>query len=62
MGTQAAAILLARGLGWTMFGLGFLLVVGRVVAVLLGPWIGPIGVAWGIGAAQVVFTLAMMRV
>ncbi len=57
---QSGAILLAKGAGWTVFRLSALLVVTRVAAVAAGPWIGPTGVAWGIGLAQVLFIGLML--
>lgn len=59
--SQAGALLLARGAGWALFRLSLFLVVGRIVAVLPGPWLGPFGVAWGIGVVQVVFAFLMLR-
>ncbi|MFJ7438104.1 oligosaccharide flippase family protein [Methylorubrum thiocyanatum] len=58
---QSGALLLAKGSGWTLFRLSLLLVVARVAAVLPGPWLGPFGVAWGIGVAQVLFAGLMLR-
>jgi PST family polysaccharide transporter len=59
--SQGGALLFARGEGWTVFRLLLLLVVARVAAVLPGPWLGPYGVAWGIGVAQVLFAGLMLR-
>ena len=58
---QSGALLLARGSGWTVFRLSLILVVARVAAVLPGPCLGPLGVAWGIGVAQVLFAGLMLR-
>lgn len=60
--TLSGAVLLARGAGWAIFWLLLFLVVGRTVAVLPGPWVGSVGVAWGIGLAQVVYTVLTLVV
>lgn len=57
---QGGAVLLARGAGWMVFHIAVVLVVARVAAVLAGPWIGPAGVAWGIGVAQVAYAALML--
>jgi O-antigen/teichoic acid export membrane protein len=54
------AVLVARNRGWLLFWMYTILAIGRVVAVGSGPWLGPIGVAVGIGATMVVFSLAMI--
>lgn len=58
---QSGALMLARGAGWALFRLSLFLVVARVAAVLPGPWLGPFGVAWGIGVAQILFAVLMLR-
>lgn len=56
---QCGAILLAKGRGgamfWTLSGLS----AGRLLAVVLGPWIGVEAVAYGVGAANVAYAIAM---
>ena len=52
--------LVARNRGWLLFWMTTILTIARVVAVGSGPWLGPIGVAMGIGAAIAVFSLAMI--
>ena len=56
---QSGAVLLAHGRGWLLFWLTVILTVGRVVAVCAGPWIGQIGVAYGIGLAEVTYAALM---
>lgn len=61
MVSQGGALMLAKGFGWTVFRLSVFLVVVRIGAVLLGPWIGPVGVAWGIGIAQILYAILMLH-
>jgi O-antigen/teichoic acid export membrane protein len=56
---QSGAVLLARGRGWLLFWLTMILAVGRVAAVCAGPWIGQVGVAYGIGLAEVIYAALM---
>jgi PST family polysaccharide transporter len=58
--TQAGAIMLARGRGWTLFGVSLILTAGRVAAVAGGPWLSQRGVAVGINAALALYSLAMV--
>jgi PST family polysaccharide transporter len=51
---QSGAVLLAKGRGWLLFWLATLVAILRNIAVALSPWIGQIGVAYGIGAAMVI--------
>lgn len=57
--TQCSAVLLARGrnrpLFWGMTGLS----AGRLLAVALGPWVGPTGIAWGIDVVGIAYAAAM---
>lgn len=57
---QCGAIMLANGrntaMFWTVTGLS----AGRVLAMALGPFWGAVGVAWGIGAANVGYAAAMV--
>ncbi|MDR3494226.1 MAG: oligosaccharide flippase family protein [Ancalomicrobiaceae bacterium] len=59
--SQSGAVLLARGRGWLLFWLSLVLTCGRVGAVAIGPWIGQVGVACGIGAVLTVFAMLMFR-
>lgn len=56
---QCGAIMLANGrsasLFWALTGLS----AGRILAVLIGPLAGPIGIAWGIDAANAAYAVAM---
>ena len=56
---QCGAILLADGKGATMFWTLSGLSLARLLAVLAAPWIGVSGVAWGVGAANAAYALAM---
>jgi O-antigen/teichoic acid export membrane protein len=56
---QSGAVFLAKGRGWLLFSLTLILTVARVCAVVAGPLIGQIGVAYGIGVAEVVYAVLM---
>lgn len=64
--TQCGAILLARGAGWTNFWLSVIQVCARVAAIPLGLWFGTVGIAWGIAAALLLYSvlapLTLMRI
>ena len=56
---QCGAILLAKGRSAALFWTLGALSAGRLAAVLAGPWIDVPGVAWGIGAANVLFAAGL---
>ena len=56
---QSGAIFLAKGRGWLLFWLTFILTAARVCAVFLGPLVGQIGVAYGIGVAEALYAVLM---
>lgn len=59
---QCGAVLMANGrsksLFWALTGLS----VGRVIAFALYPLAGPVGIAWGIDAANAAYALAMFSI
>ena len=57
---QCGAIMLANGRNAAMFWSVSGLSAGRVLAMVLGPFWGAVGVAWGIGAANVGYAIAMV--
>ena len=60
--SQGSAILLAGGRAGTVFWTLAILSLLRLLAVLAGPWIGVVGVACGVAAANVVFAILMVGV
>lgn len=64
--TQCGAVLLARGSGWTNFWLSVIQVCARIAAIPLGLWFGSVGIAWGIAAALLLYSvlapLALKRI
>ncbi|MCJ2012612.1 oligosaccharide flippase family protein [Methylobacterium sp. J-076] len=59
---QSGAILLARGFGWTLFWITFVLLVGRIGAVYVGGSLSPVVVVTGIGLVHIVFSGLMIAV
>jgi O-antigen/teichoic acid export membrane protein len=59
--SQSGAVLLARNRGWLLFWISIILTLGRTVVVAMGPWLGQIGVAFGIGAVMAGFSFLMME-
>lgn len=55
---QSSAVLLAGGRNAVTFWITATGSVGRVLAVCAGPWIGPVGVAWGIALSTILAALA----
>jgi PST family polysaccharide transporter len=56
---QNSAIMLANGRNAAVFWTSTILSAGRVLAVCAAPWIGAVGVAWGIGAANLLYAAIM---
>ena len=60
--TQSTAILLARGMGWTIFKMDLSLTIGRVFVVCLGVFVGPVAIVIGICIVYVLFSILMIAV
>ena len=59
---QCGAVLLANGRNASLFWVAAGLSAGRILALLAGCWAGPVGVAWGIDAANAAYAVAMFAV
>lgn len=55
---QSSAVLLAGGRNAVTFWITAAGSAGRVLAVCAGPWVGPVGVAWGIALSTILAALA----
>ena len=58
---QSGAVLLARGRGWLLFWISVFLTAGRIGVVCVGPLIGQVGIAFGIGAVLTLYSLLMFE-